>query len=374
MHSYRSLGIYLAVVLGLVVSANAWGESKEMDKRFYIAPMVSYGFFDSDSTAGTTVDPDDKVGGTLAIGKPIGHPLNLEAYGFLFNNVDDNNSGQDGDLSGYGLDALLFPARDTFPIYGILGVAIGDYDFSGSGGVFNAGDGDADYLDAGVGYMQKLNHYGLALRAEYRYRHASVEVRNAQDLHFNDHIVSLGLQIPLGAPPAEPEPEHEAQPAPPPPAPEPQDSDNDGVIDKNDECPGTPAGTEVNAKGCPVEKKAPIVLKGVHFEYDSAKLTADAERRLDNVVNALKASTDIEVRIEGHTDSKGTDAYNMRLSDQRAASVKRYLVEHGIPADRLTSKGYGETEPVAPNTNPDGSDNPEGRAKNRRVELEVTNQ
>lgn len=155
-------------------------------------------------------------------------------------------------------------------------------------------------------------------------------------------------------------------------APEPPtDSDGDGVPDSRDKCPGTPPGTPVNRLGCPQEKQAPVVLKGVHFEFDSATLTQDAENRLDNVVNALQAAEDINVRIEGHTDSIGSAAYNLDLSQRRADSVKTYLVNHGISASRMITRGYGETQPVAPNNEPDGSDNPAGRAKNRRVELEV---
>jgi len=77
------------------------------------------------------------------------------------------------------------------------------------------------------------------------------------------------------------------------------------------------------------------------------------------------------VTIEGHTDSIGSDAYNQRLSERRAAAVKQYLVSKGVGADRLTTVGRGEKDPVAPNTTPDGKDNPEGRAMNRRAELKV---
>jgi outer membrane protein OmpA-like peptidoglycan-associated protein len=74
--------------------------------------------------------------------------------------------------------------------------------------------------------------------------------------------------------------------------------------------------------------------------------------------------------IEGHTDGKGTHPYNMKLSENRAGAVKQWLVTNvGVQASRIKTTGWGETRPVAPNTNPDGSDNPQGRQKNRRVEL-----
>ncbi|RMG83714.1 MAG: OmpA family protein, partial [Bacteroidetes bacterium] len=79
----------------------------------------------------------------------------------------------------------------------------------------------------------------------------------------------------------------------------------------------------------------------------------------------------IIVEISSHTDSKGDDEYNMKLSQRRAESVVNYLIKKGIEKERLHAKGYGETKPIAPNVNPDGSDNPEGRAKNRRTEFKI---
>ena len=79
----------------------------------------------------------------------------------------------------------------------------------------------------------------------------------------------------------------------------------------------------------------------------------------------------MRLEIGAHTDSKGTDVYNLKLSDARAKSVVDYLIGKGIAADRLESKGYGESKPVAENANADGSDNPEGRQKNRRTEFKI---
>ncbi|MES1930793.1 OmpA/MotB protein [Salinisphaera dokdonensis CL-ES53] len=146
------------------------------------------------------------------------------------------------------------------------------------------------------------------------------------------------------------------------------DDDGDGVPNSRDRCPGTPMGTQVDARGCPIEKQAPIVLKGVTFEFDSARLTAQAESRLDNVAEALQSSESMQVRVSGHTDSTGSDAYNETLSQNRADSVKRYLVNEGIDGSRMTTRGYGESRPVATN------ETAAGRAQNRRVELDVMGQ
>ena len=157
----------VAGALGLAVSAGAMAQDNvPQDKRFYVAPMVSYGFFDSDSIGQPddsfgrlNVDNDDSVGASLAIGKPITSWLNLELFGFYFNPDQDlsngvgSDSAGDADLYGFGLDALFFPARDTFPVYGILGAAWGkkDVGFSSINGVGVGDDADADFLDAGVG-------------------------------------------------------------------------------------------------------------------------------------------------------------------------------------------------------------------------------
>ena len=150
----------VAGALGLAVSAGAMAQDNvPQDKRFYVAPMVSYGFFDSDTIGGgndsigsVNVDNDDSVGASLAIGKPITSWLNLELFGFYFNPDQDlnGNGAGDADLYGFGLDALFFPARDTFPVYGILGASWGkkDVGFSSVNGANVGDDADADFLDA----------------------------------------------------------------------------------------------------------------------------------------------------------------------------------------------------------------------------------
>jgi len=110
----------------------------------------------------------------------------------------------------------------------------------------------------------------------------------------------------------------------------------------------------------------------VLFDFDKAELRPDAVPSLEKVAAVLREYPSAPVLIEGHTDSKGADAYNQTLSEKRAASVKDWLVENaGIDPARLSTRGWGETKPVAPNTKPDGSDDPEGRQKNRRVEILV---
>lgn len=115
----------------------------------------------------------------------------------------------------------------------------------------------------------------------------------------------------------------------------------------------------------PAPQAQRIVLRGVQFEFDKADIRPDAAVILDEAANQLSQVAGAQVNVGGHTDSSGTDAYNQSLSERRAASVRDYLVSKGIDASRLSTSGYGESQPVADNATA------EGRALNRRVELSV---
>jgi outer membrane protein OmpA-like peptidoglycan-associated protein len=109
----------------------------------------------------------------------------------------------------------------------------------------------------------------------------------------------------------------------------------------------------------------------VLFEFDKADLLPKAEATLQKAADLIKQhATKSVVRIEGHTDAKGNDAYNQKLSERRADAVKRWFESQGLH-ERFSTAGFGAKKPVAPNTKPDGSDDAEGRAKNRRVEIVV---
>jgi outer membrane protein OmpA-like peptidoglycan-associated protein len=148
------------------------------------------------------------------------------------------------------------------------------------------------------------------------------------------------------------------------------DSDRDGVDDTKDKCPGTAAGMRVDAAGCPIlftEARTPVVLRGVTFETGRSALKPDSYTILDIVAASLIANPDIKIEIAGHTDATGSAATNTRLSQARADAVRAYLASKGVAPQRMVAKGYGPSQPIAPNTTPDG------RAQNRRVELRQTN-
>lgn len=116
----------------------------------------------------------------------------------------------------------------------------------------------------------------------------------------------------------------------------------------------------------------PILLGNVYYEFNSAELTQESKNTLDTTFYQLMIQNpEIIVEVSSHTDSKGQANYNLSLSQKRANAVINYLQKKGIDRSRLKAKGYGETKPIAPNKNPDGSDNPEGRAQNRRTEFMV---
>lgn len=163
----------------------------------------------------------------------------------------------------------------------------------------------------------------------------------------------------------------------------PLDSDGDGIPDYLDECPKTPPGLKVlpngcalvgdcrtprpgepvDANGCALDQR--FVLRGVKFEFDSDRLTRPSEIILNDVADTLSAYPDVNVETQGHTDSLGTDAYNLGLSERRANSVKRYLASRGVNGARLRPVGYGEAAPIADNATA------EGQEENRRVEFRV---
>ncbi|HEY4015348.1 MAG TPA: OmpA family protein [Polyangiaceae bacterium] len=151
------------------------------------------------------------------------------------------------------------------------------------------------------------------------------------------------------------------------------DADNDGIPDAKDACPKEPGQPDPDPKknGCPrfihLEGGMVRVLQQVHFATGSATILADSFPMLMEIAQLLKANPTIQkMRIEGHTDNHGGADYNLDLSKRRAASVRTWLVQHGIDAGRLESEGYGLTRPIETN------DTDEGRAANRRVEFKIT--
>ena len=165
----------------------------------------------------------------------------------------------------------------------------------------------------------------------------------------------LGVQYRFGSKPVPPAPVPEpapvvVPPAPPPPAPPAP-------------CTAGSDGEALSLAGCKAGDS--LVLHGVNFEFDQDRLTANAQVLLDQVASELGSHPTIKVEIACHTDSKGSDSYNQKLSQSRATAVLDYLLGKGIDASRMTAQGFGESMPVADNQTD------EGREQNRRVELKI---
>ena len=148
------------------------------------------------------------------------------------------------------------------------------------------------------------------------------------------------------------------------------DNDNDTFLDKDDKCP---LEFGVAPDGCPkkyvnvvVTEKKIEIKQTVFFEFNKATIKSVSFGLLNEVAQAMKDNPTIKVEVQGHTDSVGSDARNLKLSQKRAESVKAYLVKQGVEASRMVPKGYGETVPIADNRTGDG------RAENRRVEFVIT--
>ena len=274
------------------------------------------------------------------IAKNLGNDVWLDQIELGYDRVSDFRvKGDDSykpDLNSYFLNIVkdIYSFNDNFKLYGLLG---GGYmDFSGGS-------------DADTGFGQ----YGLGLKYYVTDNFATkLEVRDATTFDHGDHFMfyNLGFGVDFGKRAENVAPVVVAPIG---------DEDGDGVPDNIDKCPGTPAGVVVDEFGC--EKVIRLNL-GVHFAFDSAKVNDAAKKEIDKVTDYLNTTDNYKVLLEGHTDSTGNANYNQKLSERRANSVKNVLVNQGLEADRITTVGYGETQPVATNATK------EGRAQNRRVD------
>ncbi len=345
MSSLLGLAAVAAIVAPLASAADA--EAAPLFEGPYATLLGRYVKEDSSSAT------DDGVGVTAGFG--------LRRELLAFEGRASYTSFDTGRGVGGSGNILVFPFTSLPGLYGLFGVGLENiHGYPGVDGTFNNAT-----ANTGLGYIFPLNFgsYQFGLRAEALYEYAKRNKRDRDqtpptiDLpvasSFDNAILHIGLQLPFGSPPPPPPP---APPPPPvevvPPAPI-----------APPPCKAPQPGERLSLAGCGTGDV--MVLRGVNFDFDKSSLTPDAKTILDGVADELKAFPSIQVEIDGHTDAIGSDDYNQRLSEQRAASVVTYLAEHGIDAGRMSSKGFGESMPVADN----GTD--EGREQNRRVELKI---
>ena len=314
-----------------------------VDDRFYVAPF------------GTFVQPggdrgsNNGWGGGMGFGKMIDEHFNVELKGF-YQGLSGGNSTGEWDLTGGTADVQYFITRDTFSPYTVLGLGAMNSSHNGGSGIGFIGE-------AGAGFTYEL-HDNFLIRSDVRYRYNQNFNANLQPgtNEFHDMVVNLGFVVPFGPKPVAPVAEA--------PAPTPvavadcttMDGDNDGVNDCDDKCPNTLVGVKVSMRGC--------WIVDVKFDNDKDIIKPEYFQHLDNDAKAILAHPELRIEIQGHTSKTGGFKHNMKLSERRAMAVKQYLV-NGNDLPNLTTRGYGWTQPI------DTNDTEEGRANNRRVQLEV---
>ena len=393
----------LFVASCLALAATAARADTDDEGKHYVTGMLQGVWLDNDRNA------DDHYGFQVGFGKALSTDWNLE-----LNYAHSTHAGaldNDLKLDNIELDLLRVFYRDTARVnpylLGGLGWLGKDFRFTNKTSAMAA--------SLGGGLLMHLHSSAdgsasVSLRAEFKERY-EVNSGGGKSL---DSLASIGLQMAWGAP----RPVAPAAPVAQPPA----DSDGDGVLDTQDRCPGTPAGAKVDAFGCELDSdgdgiidskdqcpgtlagrkvnavgcevdsdgdgvldnddqcpntvagarvdvkgceiKDEIKLPGVIFATDKATLLPESYPVLNDAIATLKKYPDLKIEVAGHTDSRGSDAYNKKLSQRRAETVEKYLKDGGA-TNEMKAMGYGESAPVADNSTEDG------RQHNRRVALRI---
>jgi len=363
-----------SLLLAVATAATLTGASSAMAGAevgsWYVSPKAVYVDPDGDYHA------DSSIGGSLAVGKVLSQTWDID-LGYIDTRHDVTGSGNKLKMQGpvVNFNRVFMRDRAVNPYIGLGVTYLNTRDIKSGGGEHFAGA----VVQGGI--LADLTSNGaLQLSAEVGKRFIESDI--------GDAFAGLGLRFNFGAPAkATPVAARAPAPAPAPVAPPPPaDSDHDGVIDSLDQCPNTIAGAKVDARGCEMDDdgdgvvnrldKCPKTPKGdkvdavgcgvnfpleVQFDTNSANIKPESYPELDTFVEFFKEVPSAKGELQGHTDNVGKDAYNLKLSQRRADSVKAYVVSKGVDPARITTKGYGESHPIADNNTV------EGRAANRRV-------
>ena len=331
------------------------------DDRWYVGPMV--GYYHNDSKRLTN---KNQIYYGLDVGKFISPNVSIDLF------ADRTRRTFRGYLdagrwasNNFGVDArYYFLDWNAWRPYLVGGIMASQH--------INSFDHKIDpAAEGGVGISKTVTE-NIDFRAEVKYRYDWDDKTFPQRNGYGDEVVAFSLLFRLGPPPVA------AAPPPPPPPPQPDCSKQfrNGVNLCDNKCPDLPEGTIVGPDGCP--QKVVIDLKGVNFKFDRPKKgehnieptlavpSSDSLAILDQAVDTLKRYPQVHVTVAGYTDSVGTAQYNQGLSERRAQIVYDYLTAHGIDASRLEGPiGHGLNDPI------DSNKTAEGRARNRRTELQV---
>jgi OOP family OmpA-OmpF porin len=345
------------MLAALLAPAILAGAAYAAEPGFYVGASGGQSFIDKDfGDQNYTVD-DDETGWKAYLGYQFLPWLGVEAGYVDFGSYSSDslfegtNFNADLDLSAW--EGFLVGTLPVGPVDLFAKVGAADIEAEVDTNNFGTDSENDTQLAYGIGaaYNFGKGHWGLRVEAE------GYDDNEVDDFYF----VSAGITYRFFSDKAEPVAAAAPVAAAPAKCP---DADGDGVCDADDKCPNTPPGTRVGAAGCDCDYTLQL-----QFAFDSAQLTASDKAQLDRLVPILSNPNTgfMGGVIEGHTDSIGSEAYNMGLSQRRAESVERYLEAQGVSlANRFTSEAFGETKPIASN------DTAEGRAQNRRVVIRRT--
>lgn len=364
--------VLLSCVCASAVVSTATNAQDE--SGFTLTPMIGGMFFDSEKNL------DDSVTGSVAAGYRFDSPWAVE-LAYLRSNPDFDAGNGDADLDQYRLDGLYhLEAKDKLQPFVLAGLGENEFESGNS-------RGHDTFANVGAGIKYAVSSL-LSLRSDIR-------IIQGLDSGDTDFGANLGAQFTFGG---ESKPKSKTKKAES--KPSVKDSDNDGVADQFDNCPTTPANTKVDSSGCVVvmdsdkdgivdsqdncpnsaagakvdDKGCYVVLKekvsvalNVNFANNSDEVLSDSVAEVKQVADFMAQYPLTTVEIEGHTDSSGSAAYNLQLSQKRADAVAKILVEtFNVSSDRVKAMGYGESQPLVAN------DSRANMAKNRRVTAVVS--
>ena len=312
------------------------------DYKYEITPMVGGAL-----SEGNLSLEKNYVNAGLALGFNLQDSMiDQVELGFLRSTEDVDYSGGTRDTGITRVFTNLVKEYDlnsAISLYALAGVGVEIFDDE------FAGNEDSPFGNYGAGIKYKIADQ-FALKADVRHL---IETDNGD----NNLLYNIGFAIPFGevSKPAPVVVEPVVVPAPKPKA-APKDSDNDGVIDALDQCPNTMAGAKVDSVGCMT-----LVNLDINFDTNSAVIKNGYNPKIAQFASMLNQNPKLSATIEAHTDSDGSNAYNQKLSEKRAASTVEALKALKVNPAKIKAVGYGETKPVASNATK------EGKAENRRV-------
>ena len=321
-----------------------------VESGFVVSPGAVYQWFDDDA-AGV----EDDVGYRLGLGYQFTPHWVLELVGSRVDTEVEGADGVDFEMTQATLDLMYnFMPEWTVTPYALLSAGYAWYEADGFKKIDpNLEDFDEDepVIGAGLGLKANLTD-NLFARLDGRYV-------SYTDSNIDDYIAHLVIGYTFGeaaAPAPAPAPVMMEEPVD-------GDADGDGIPDSRDKCPGTAAGAKVDADGCYIIIEKPVTIRlEVLFDFDKSVVKPEYYPEIKKVADFMKQYPMTDTVIEGHTDSVGTNAYNLSLSQRRAEAVRQVLIDQfKVDASRLTSVGYGEERPIADNRTA------EGRQLNRRV-------